>query len=540
MMEVRWGMRRILIGAGIVVVVVIALAIAGLKALEAGAGKDRIASALSSALGQPVTIGALSISLFPSPSIEARNVTIGSAARDAAPGVSVTSLRVVPRLATLLPGRQPTISHVDLDGLVVAVRRTATGKWLVPVPPVGAAPPTSASTPHAASASGASVDVNALTVRNGTVRVVDDSLRTASGGPTITAIDAIGATMRVSGGALTMPQFTGRLGHTTVSGSLDAGTHGITLHLSAPSIENADLPALFALAGMIPYPGLSIGGKAPVDITVRVAPDLATFSADGKAAIDRVSLGTITLQALDAPFRLAKGVLTLDPIRFTAYQGKETGTVTVNIATTPPSYTIRTSISGLDVQQALGANTTMKDVLLGTAALQADVRGSGTTAAAIERSLSGTVHVNVTDGVLRHYPLLSALNQALGITGGTMSDTKFESLSGSASIAGGVARTNDLLLHAGDLTMHGAGTLGLDQSIDLQLTADFSAARSAQLAQSAAIAKRLENAQGELEVPMTVRGTASAPKIGVNVQSIAKQQLQDQIKKGLGKLFTKP
>ena len=115
-----------------------------------------------------------------------------------------------------------------------------------------------------------------------------------------------------------------------------------------------------------------------------------------------------------------------------------------------PVYTIRSSLKGLDVNRALSAMTTMKDFLLGSASVTTDVRGSGSSAPAIQKSLTGTVKFQLVNGVIKNFPLLARVNQALGITEGNDNDTKFESLSGTAAIGGGKAKTNDLLLKAGE------------------------------------------------------------------------------------------
>ncbi len=195
------------------------------------------------------------------------------------------------------------------------------------------------------------------------------------------------------------------------------------------------------------------------------------------------------------------------------------------------------------MNRALSATTSNKDFLFGTASLTTNVKGSGSAAPAIQRSLAGTAKFQLANGMIKNFPLLAAVNQALGITGGTSKDTKFESLSASATIGGGKARTNDLLLKAGELTMTGAGQMGFDQSLDVKLRTIVSAAKSQQLLARLGPLGRLRNAQGELAIPVTVTGTTTAPKYGVDVGTVAKKEAKEQvqkgIEKGLMKLFKK-
>jgi uncharacterized protein involved in outer membrane biogenesis len=512
-------MRRVLAIVAVVVVLLAGLCVVGLQALAGGAGKDRIAAALSKALGLPVTIGQLSISFFPTPALTAGHVQIGAGQS----GVGVQTLRVVPDLWSFLPGHTKTIQRVDLIGLAIEAGRDASGHWRFPVPPTQGG---------GQGGSGGNLNLDALRIRDGAIHVVDDSLHTTS------AISAISADIAMQNGVITAPDFTGRVGSTVVKGSARYSPSGVALRLSSASIGNADLPALFALAGMRPYPGLSIEGRAPFDMTTQVGSDLHSLSVTGKADFERLHLSSITLDSVHAPFRLDKKIFTLDPMTFGVYGGREQGRVEIDMAQATPVYAIRTTVTGLDVNRALSATTTMGGKLTGTAHLTADVKGSGTTQEVIERSLSGTMAFGVAKGVVKNFALLSAINQALGVAGESSKDIAFDSLTGTAAIGGGHAETKDLTLRAGDLTMTGQGTYGFDQSLNLKTTTQLSAARTRDLAQRAALVQKLETQQGELAIPVTVTGTASAPKFGVDLGTLAKQHLPGAVlQQGLNKLL---
>jgi uncharacterized protein involved in outer membrane biogenesis len=501
-------MRRLLVITGVVVLVLLVAVFAALEALATGLGKDRVAAALSSALGLPVTIGSMSVTLIPSPSLSATGIGIGAG------DVSLATLRVVPVLASLLPGHAKTIKSVGLVGLTIAIRRDKAGHWLIPVPPppTGSPQPSAPTQKNTAGGGGAAaINLQGLHIRQGAVRIVDDSLGTTN---TITNIDA---DLEAVGGTLTIPQFTGQLGKTVVTGSASSGPTGIALHVQSASISNSDLPALFGLAGIRPYPGLRIGGTAPFDITTKVGNDLKTFTVAGKVAMDSAQLGTIALEKLSAPFRFDQKTFALDPVTFMLYGGRQTGHVSITMGS-PSSYAINTAISGLDVDQALSATTTMKHKITGTARIAANVHATGTSQAAIQKSLAGTVAFGVTHGALNNFPIVAEVNKALGMTGGSAQATTFDSLTGTATIANGVAHTNDLTLRAGQLTIVAQGTYGFDQSINMKAAVRLSAAK--------------------VEIPVTVTGTASAPKFGVDIGTLAKKKIPGQLlKQGLNKLL---
>ena len=400
--------------------------------------------------------------------------------------------------------------------------------------PTAAAPTKGAAEPPIA------INLYALRVRKGAVRVVDDSLRTAGGAPNITTISNITADLQAINGTLSIPQFSGRLGQTVVSGSARTTPTGADLTLASKSVSNADLPSLFALAGMRPYPGLSIGGQSSFDVAATVGgSDLKSLGATGHAAFGSVQFGTIAMQDLRAPFRLEKGVVTLDPVTFTLYSGHEQGTVSIDMAKGTPTYAIKTTITGLDVNQALSANTTMKNFLSGTAQMSADVHASGAAQPEIEKTLTGTTKFAVANGDVRNMPMLATVNQVLGITGGSSSDTKFESLSGTAALGGGKATTNDLTLHAGELSVLGKGTMAFDQAINMAVTVTVAAAKMTGVGgRVVGLAKPLQDQNGNLNIPGSVTGTASNPKISLNLVSNAKKEVQG-IGQGVGQSLKK-
>lgn len=525
-------MRKLVYVVAGVLALILALFVAGYAALKSDAARHKIESALSSSLGQPVTLGGIDVTFFPAPALDARDVRIGDADSNAAPGLSLRSLHVVPRVSSFLPGRTMTVDRIDLRGMTVALRRDKTGKWLLPVVPAPTPEPPAGAPASATPA----VNVQSMNIVEGRIRIVDDSLATPQGGPTITTISDVEAKLEAVGGSLKAPEFKGKLGTTTVTGSAEAGLQGATLHLSSESIENADLPSLFHLATLEPYPDLTISGKAPFELTTTIAPDLTTFVATGKASIEHVKFGVLALDAMSATFHFEKGVFTLDPLTFTFYGGKQTGAVSVDMSQEVPSYSIRSSLTGLDVNRALSATTTMKDFLQGTADLTTNVTGSGSTAPAIQRTLKGSVKFKVVNGSIR-MAILAAINQALGITEGTTKDTKFQSFSATAAIGGGKARTNDLQLRAGELSVLGGGTLGFDQSLDFKLRVLFTKAKSQELAGRVGLLGRLRNANGEIEAPLTIKGTTMAPKTSLDLGSVNKKQLQGELQKGLQKLF---
>ena len=201
------------------------------------------------------------------------------------------------------------------------------------------------------------------------IRVVDDSLRTG-GKPTVTEITDIEADLDAAKGALTVRRFTGRLGATSVTGSADTGpSRGAPracIRITRECGSSGDVRA----GGTAGLPRVCRSReRRRSELRTSVAPDFKTFIASGRASVDQVKLGVLTLDSLRAPFRFQRGVFSLDSLAFGLYGGVQRGAVRVDLSRDVPAYTIATNITGLDVNRALTAAMAMPNVLLGTVAV---------------------------------------------------------------------------------------------------------------------------------------------------------------------------
>ncbi len=490
---------------------------------------------LSRALGRPVTVGGLSVTLLPAPGASARDIRVGGG-KDDAPSLAIRQVRVIPSLASLFTG-QVVVDRVDLVGLDLCVRRDRAGRWLLPFSPGGGGKK------PAEPDSGPSPVVRDVRLREGTFRLVDDAMRSASGSHEVARVTAIEGRLASSGGRATIEELKGMLGRTRVSGSAEFDSDCAVLRFATGSLDNRDLASLMAILGMAPIEGLSVEGKVPLEVALAVPSGPKPLSATGRASAERLRLGTLTLEGLQAPFRLERGVVTLDPLTFTAYKGREKGSVALNLNRTPTAYTIRTTLEGLDVNAALSANTGAKDFLYGTGRASGGVRGAGFEPGVLRRNLAGQAEVDVKDGVIRNFPLLARINQALRITGGDERDTRFQSLTGHFDIGGGRAHTEDLRLNAGEMAILCKGDVNLDLTLGLRGTATFTPAKSREMVHSLAELSRLQNDRGELEVPLTVSGPIGSPSISVDLAGVLKKgaetELKERLKDKLKGLFGK-
>ena len=493
------------------------------RVLDSGAFRAGAEARLSAALGRPVTVGTIDIDWLPVPAIVGRDITVGGAG-EAAPSLALEAIRVVPRLSSLL-SRPVVADRVELVGLTVNVLRTGDGRWLMPVAvlPEGEAGP-------------AAFDVRQVLLKDGRIRVTDERRpETASRPPSIRDIQAA---VHRQDSVTKLDGLSGTVGRSALSGSGVIGPQGLRLSLAWSRLRAEDLPEALGLAGIAAPAELSIEGDRP--LTLDVAIDAAGgLAASGQVSASTVRLGTLTLTSLRAPLRLSAGRLSLEPLAFSAYGGKESGRLRADLGATPLAWSLDTRIDGVDMRQLVNASTSVKDRLSGTGSFRG--RLEGTAAEPLLDRARGTMSVAIADGALHDFPLLAAVNSALLIAERGTGDLRFDRLTATLAVAGGRAATNDLLATSGEMTVAAEGTLGFDQSLDFRGRVTLSREKVAELVRRQREVARLKNSDGEIELPVIVSGTVAAPRFSIDTAALLRRGLEDELqrrlKKGLGGLI---
>jgi AsmA protein len=504
------SIRRLVV-AGLLVAALAAVAVVVLRqSLLRGPLRAAAEQRLSATLGQPVTIGSLGVSIVPRVALTGSNIRVGSGEQEA-PGIRLESIRIVPRLRSLL-GNAIEIDEARLDGFVVSVLRGRDGRWHAPA----AAP---APTP-----AGSAVSIARVRVTNGRLRVFDE---VASGDVRETSgIGAIETDIVVDEQGLRFSPLGGRVGGAAIEGAARANKEAVRLEFTAASLADADLPAMLALVGSSRPEFLRLDAPASVSAAVRIDRAASRLSGTGTLAAPAVTLDPLRVRDFEAAFTIAGSRLTFEPTTFTLYEGAHRGTVSIALDRTPPRWSTNSHIERIDLGAFLDTLAGSDTRLDGTAQLDAAL--AGPLDAVLARTLQGRARVVVSDGVVHQFPLLGAINSALRLTGGDMRDTKFERLSGTVSIANGRATSDDLLLEAGHITVAAAGTIGVDRTLDLRGRAVMSAERTAAAVASVRELARLRRS-GRIELPLTISGTLDNPRFGIDVKGAIGQGITDEL-----------
>ncbi len=512
-------MRRLLMSTTLVVALVALAALALPRMLASTRLRAAVEARLSATLGQPVSIGRMSVHVLPSISVDGTTIRVGEA-RVEAPSVNIERVRIVPRLHSLWGGNI-VIEQVALDGFVVSVVRDDHG-WHVP----SAVPAPSAN-------AGAGVVIERVRVTNGQVRVFD----AASGGalrPTA-SIDELEADVSVEAGGLRLAPIRGRIGRAKISGDARTDASAVHLRFAADAIADDDLPVFLRLLGSDRPGFLRLGEPAAASVIISVDRASSRLGGAGTLRAPQVLLDTLRLQHLEAPFAIKGAALEFNPTTFAMYGGTHRGRIAVDLSRRPPAWMTDSRVNNLDVGGFLRALTGREQPLDGTASIDGALRGVANEP--LDRTVRGRARVTVAQGVVRNFPLLATINRALRLTQQQEGDTRFERLTATLTLAGGEATTDDLALDAGHVRVEAAGRIGADRSLALRghavIAADYVAQRVARVPEIA----RLKNRRGEIDVPLTISGSLGAPSIAVDVKTAVGQGIADELRRRLRRLI---
>lgn len=200
----------------------------------------------------------------------------------------------------------------------------------------------------------------------------------------------------------------------------------------------------------------------PIDIKA-----LGLVDADARLVLADVTYGRTQIDGAQVSLALKDQVarLTLSELRL--YNGNGRGVVTVDATSSEAAFASDIALTGI------AAGPLLRDAaqvawLEGTADVAWKVNGRGASEAAIVSSLNGSSRVSVSNGAVLGFDLGGALNE---LSEGGIPDfkynaskrTTFRSLTGSFTIANGMATNSDLKLDSPHLHASGAGTVDLPQ-----------------------------------------------------------------------------
>jgi uncharacterized protein involved in outer membrane biogenesis len=167
----------------------------------------------------------------------------------------------------------------------------------------------------------------------------------------------------------------------------------------------------------------------------------------------------------------------------------------------------------------------------GTANAHITLQGRGFSKMDLMSGLDGNGSFAVKDGKIEGVNLLQeavALLNAAGIALDTTKTTVFSTIEGNFGIKQGMIHVERFLMDSHDFQATGAGTIGLDHTLNLNTKLSVSEALSKQMV-TVTPALRMAMAGNRMTVPMLITGTAQAPVYALDTKALT-GKVQEQVK----------
>jgi uncharacterized protein involved in outer membrane biogenesis len=474
-----------------------------------------LAGQLSKALGQPVTVGAVTATIYPRVTVTLNEVGIGTPVR-----IRVRALDLGTDFRALLSRR---IEHatMHLDGARIEL----------PLPPFDFTSTTApGSEPRRAPVELVSID-----------EIVLNGVEIVSGGRTLRGnVEVV-----PQGKGMTLRKIELSADDTTIT-----ATGGIT-DLSGPTGElhikagKLNLDKLLAFAHEFSA-GAGIKSTSPAKQPAAAS----TMNIAVSLGADRATMGAMVVEKLVGRAVLKGQDLTLDPLGFSLFGGRYEGTIAVSMGSAVPSFRWKATLAGIDVAAAT-AFAGNPNTISGRLSGQIDLAGRGIDAATAIKTARGSARINVADGIVKDLGLIRSVIAATSLDANAVKqasgsrDEPFTRLLASLAIANGTATADELRFESTDLTLAATGTARLDGSaMNFNGEVQLSEALTKQAAGASGV-MRVAQDNGRLTLPATITGSADAPRVRIDAAAMARRALRKTateqgetlLKRGLGGLI---
>jgi len=270
----------------------------------------------------------------------------------------------------------------------------------------------------------------------------------------------------------------------------------------------------------------------------KAAPTPAEAAAGGAAALPVETLrglklnGTLKIGQLKA-YQLRStdirvtvaakdGLVRVAPASAKLYQGSYNGDVTLDVRGKEPRIALDEKVAGVQAGPML-TDMLGSTKVTGTANVAVRLTAAGNDAVAMRKNMNGTANVALTDGVIKGLDVLGEIRKAYALVRGkpqpaTTDQTEFSALTGTATITNGLINNPDLLGKSPLMQVQGNGSADLvSERLDYRI--------------STTLVDSLEG-KGELTgrpIPVHITGTFSAPKVGVDMEKVLTQEVQQKL-----------
>lgn len=304
----------------------------------------------------------------------------------------------------------------------------------------------------------------------------------------------------------------GRIGldRTVLTGDLDLALGGARPRVSG-NLATAELAVGDEGGGEGGGGGAALAGWSEAPLS---ADGLRAMDVDLGLSADALRLGGLRLSDLRARVTVDAGRAVVDVARAGAYDGTVLGQVVVNAR---KGLSVGGKLDfGKVALQPLLADVAGYDRLIGTGDLGFDFVAGGGSVAALMRNLDGQGRLALGAGEIRGIDVPAMLASLDASQLGPSERTVFDSLAAGFTIEGGDLFNDDLALQSPYLRARGNGRVGLGaRDFDYRLRAS---------------ALQGEDGADRIAVPIWITGSWEKPKVALDLEALAQEQLGEQAK----------
>jgi AsmA protein len=536
--------KHILKIVGIVVGVLLVLAIALPFLINVNNYRPQIESNLGSALGRPVKVGNLSLSIL-SGSVEADELSIADDLKFSNTSfIQAKSLKVGVELMPLIFHKQLTVTHLVIQQPQITLLRNREGVWNFSS--LGNQSAQTAKTPEKSGSAGQNLTVAELEITDGTISVgsaparrnpvVYDKVNVTIKDFSFTGAFPVTASARLPGG--------GSLNIDGTAGPVNSIDTALT-----PAQAKIKLTKLDLARSALVNPETGIAGSADFDGTLnsdgRTAKANGTLKATGLKLVPK---GSPSSQPVQVDFTVAHGLqketglLEQGDVKIGKAVAKLAGTYDMHGETT----SVRMKLDGqsMPVDDLEGVLPAVGVQLPSGSRLKGGTLFVNLEAVGPIDKVVATGTIRMSNTALAGFSLGSKLAALSSITGkqiGGGNDTAIQNLSSDVRYAPEGTRLDKIDLVVPSLgTVTGAGTVSPSNELDFKMVANLSGGVAGGLAKMAGMSS------GPSGIPIHVTGTTSNPSFMPDMKGMVGNQLKGLVPGGknnplgnLGDIFGK-